>query len=293
MQIMGILNVTPDSFSDGGQWDTVSAAIAHGQEMIDAGATIIDIGGESTRPGADMLDAETEWARIEPVVAELSPLVTVSVDTYHAQTARRAVAAGAHIVNDVTGGNGDPEMFATVAALDCDYILQHGRGNAQTMNSMADYRGDVARVVRDELLTSRDAAIAAGIAEERIILDPGLGFAKVGDQDWNVLAGVCEFLDLGHRVLIGQSRKRFLSGTVAEGTPVTARDTATAVISGILSETDVWAVRVHNVPATMSAIAVHAKLHQASVARTGEEELQHAATRTVSERGWDAARGGA
>lgn len=293
MQVMGILNVTPDSFSDGGKWDTQQAAIAHGQEMIDAGATIIDIGGESTRPGAEILDPETEWARIAPVVTELSTLVTVSVDTYHAQTARRAVQAGAHIVNDVTGGNGDPQMFNAVAELDCAYILQHGRGNAQTMNSLADYRGDVACIVRDELLEARDNAVAAGIDESRIILDPGLGFAKVGDQDWAVLAGISEFLDLGHRVLIGQSRKRFLAGTVDEGAPVTDRDIATAVISGILSETDVWAVRVHNVPATMSAIAAHAKLHQARVARAGEEEIEHLSERTVAERGWDAVRGGA
>ncbi|MEW6867167.1 dihydropteroate synthase [Trueperella pyogenes] len=250
MLVMGILNVTPNSFSDGGQFLQTDAAIDHGRKLIAHGATILDIGGESTRPGAEPVAPAQEWERIADVVAELSDEITVSVDTYHAATARAAVAAGAQIVNDVTGGHGDMDMLATVAELDCDYILQHGRGNAQTMNSLASY-DDVVAEVRSELLASRDAAVAAGIAPKRIILDPGLGFAKVGDHDWRILRGLKAFCGEGHRLLIGQSRKRFL-------TPVTVadeRDVATAVISAMLAQTDVWGVRVHNVAATATAIA--------------------------------------
>lgn len=252
MQIMGILNVTPNSFSDGGRYTDPGLAIEHGRSLVSNGASIIDIGGESTRPGAEPVPAEREWERIADVVEALSPETTVSVDTYHADTAHKAVAAGAHIVNDVTGGQGDPDMFATVAGLDCDYVLQHGRGNARSMNDLATY-DDVVATVREELLASRDAAVAAGIAAERIILDPGLGFAKVGDQDWQVLRGLGAFVGEGHRVLIGQSRKRFL-GPVTVGDH---RDVATAVVSGLLSGTGVWAVRVHNVAATKTALNVH------------------------------------
>ena len=260
MELMGILNVTPDSFSDGGRWASVETAIEHGRQLIRDGATILDIGGASTRPGATILSGEEEWERISDVVATLSKEVTVSVDTYHASTAAACIAAGAHIINDVTGGQGDPDMFATVAGLDCDYILQHGRGNPQTMNALAKYDGDVALVVRDELATSRDRAIAAGIAPERIILDPGLGFAKVGDHDWQVLANLDPILNLGHRVLIGQSRKRFLAQTVPDGAPVLDRDVPTAVLSGLMWDKDVWAVRIHNVAASAAAVAVHRKL---------------------------------
>lgn len=255
MRIMGILNVTPNSFSDGGNFIDPEVAIRHGRRLIEDGARIIDIGGESTRPGAEPVPAEQEWERICDVVATLVKETTVSVDTYHADTARRSVEAGAHIVNDVTGGQGDPRMFATVAELDCRYILQHGRGNAQSMNSLAEYDDGVS-TVREELLASRDAAVAAGIAPERIILDPGLGFAKVGDMDWQVLRGLDAFLDEGHPVLIGQSRKRFLGQVTVGG----ERDVATAVISGLLADRGVWAVRVHNVAATRTAVNVHAAL---------------------------------
>lgn len=262
MEIMGIVNVTPDSFSDGGRWASADAAIAHGLELIEQGATIVDVGGESTRPGAEILGADTEWERIEPVVTELAKHATVSVDTYHADTARRAASAGAHIINDVTGGNGDPDMLATVAKLDGQYILQHGRGNAQTMNAQATYEGDLVWAVRRELLESRDRAVAAGIAPERIILDPGLGFAKLGDQDWEILARIDEFLDLGHPVLVGHSRKRFLGATVPGEHAPQERDSATGVVSAYLATTGVWATRVHNVQASISAIAASTKLDQ-------------------------------
>lgn len=282
MLVMGIVNVTPDSFSDGGRWESAQAAIAHGHELVTQGAEILDIGGESTRPGATQLSPAAEWQRIAPVLAELgggkqlaaqtpsAAGVLVSVDTYHAQTARQAVMAGATIVNDVTGGQGDPQMFATVAELGCDYILQHGRGNGQSMNSLAHYSQHVVLEVREELLRSRDKAVAAGIAAERIILDPGLGFAKMGDQDWGVLAGVADLAHEGHRILIGASRKRFLEPVSRiAGAPAAApdRDLATAVISALLADLPaaeaVWAVRVHNVAASVIARAVVTKMVEA------------------------------
>ena len=264
MKIMGILNVTPDSFSDGGRWDTPQAAIAQGKLLQQQGAEIIDVGGESTRPGAAAISPTQEWGRIAEVVRELSSEITVSVDTYHSETAAAAVAAGAAIVNDVTGGQGDPRMFATIAELDCLYILQHGRGNARTMNSLNNYAGDIVEVVCQELLTQRDAAVEAGIAPERIILDPGLGFAKLGKQDWQVLAGIEKFNSLGHRVLIGQSRKRFLAAVDPDAS-APDRDLATAVLSGILWEKHIWAVRVHNVAASRQAITVHKLLAEQRV----------------------------
>ncbi|WP_216395394.1 dihydropteroate synthase [Arcanobacterium phocae] len=264
MHIMGIVNVTPDSFSDGGKWESASEAIAHGIELMNQGATIIDVGGESTRPGARALEWDEEWGRIENVVRELSAQgqergVVVSVDTYHARTAQLAVQAGATIVNDVTGGRGDSAMFATVAELGCDYILQHSRGTSQTMNALATYN-DVATDVRDELVAARDRAVAAGIAPERIILDPGLGFAKMGDDDWQIVAGIEQFTSLGHRVLIGASRKRFIGRLV--GDDVAERDLSTGIVSGYVAQHGVWAVRVHNVRASALVLATLNKIQQ-------------------------------
>lgn len=296
MELMGILNVTPDSFSDGGRFVAVDAAIAHGHQMVEDGATIIDVGGESTRPGAVPLTADEEWARIADVIRELAGAgYCISVDTYHASTARRAIESGAQIVNDVTGGRGDSQMFRTVADLECDYILQHNRGDAGTRDDLAVYDGDVAEIVANELLQAKGRAEEAGIAVERIILDPGLGFNKVGDHDWEVLAGITGLMDLGHRVLVGASRKRFLAGVALHDTADVAlhdtadharndtadhartdtadhartdtagplahpRDLPTAVISAYLQQCGVWGVRVHNVPATASAIAVAHKI---------------------------------
>ncbi len=261
-QVMGILNVTPDSFSDGGAWDNAQAAIAHGLSLISAGATIIDIGGESTRLGARAVDPQTEWERIALPVKHLAEQVTVSVDTYHAQTAIKAVEAGAQIINDVTGGRADAQMFATVAELGCDYVLQHSRGNSQTMNDLASYPQGVVAEVIAELLAQREKALAAGIKVEQIILDPGLGFAKLGEQDWELLAGIEQLQALGHRVLVGPSRKRFVMAIAgAESTPV-QRDTATAMLAGWLSQQNVWAVRVHNVSASVQAINAIAKINR-------------------------------
>ena len=284
MQIMGIVNVTPDSFSDGGLWATPESAVRHARELINEGAQILDIGGESTRPGATLLSSDEEWQRIEAVIAQLlsekampaevgraqagpyqsDSRVLISVDTYHARTAQRAASIGATIINDVTGGQGDPDMFATVAELNIDYVLQHGRGNGQTMNSLAHYEHFVAVDVRDELLRARDQAVQAGIDPERIILDPGLGFAKLGTQDWDLLAGLDLITAEGHRVLVGASRKRFITGVSQPiGEKPEDRDLATAVISGLLAEANVWAVRVHNVAASAVAVRVHGELARA------------------------------
>lgn len=262
MEIMGIVNVTPDSFSDGGKWAAAEDAIAHGRELVAQGATILDIGGESTRPGATMLTPEEEWARIAPVIEALAGEVTISVDTYHAATARNAIEAGANIINDVTGGQADPTMFSTVAALGVPYILQHGRGNGQSMNSLAVYDGDLVTIVKSELSQQLQLAKGAGIADSNIILDPGLGFAKVGEQDWEVLARWKEIEELGYPVLIGQSRKRFLAATMPTEHTAVERDTATAAVSGIMWEQGAWGVRVHNVAATVSAVAVHQQLRK-------------------------------
>lgn len=279
MHLMGIINVTPDSFSDGGFWDHAELAIARGHELVKQGATILDIGGESTRPGATALSADEEWKRIEPVLNALAggrALPTgssgpcgalISVDTYHASTARRAYEAGATIINDVTGGRGDCAMFATVAELGCDYILQHSRGPAASSNEYATYSDHVAVQVREELLAARDEAVEAGIAPERIILDPGLGFSKVGDHDWDALAGISDIAKKsGHRLLIGPSRKRFLAEVSAPiGSAATDRDIATAALCSHLALAcdNIWAVRVHNIADTAVALNVAKKYQYA------------------------------
>ena len=265
MLLMGIINATPDSFSDGGQWAQADRAIEHGRELIAQGAHILDIGGESTRPGATALSADQEWERVAPVIEGLASSGTqLSIDTYHAVTAQRAVAAGVTIVNDVTGGTGDPAMFATVAELGVDYVLQHTRGTPETMNSLAHYSRPVADEVRSELLARRDAAVAAGIDPERIVLDPGLGFAKVGEHDWQLLAGLDALMGEGHRVLVGPSRKRFLAAVVHDwhdciGSRI-ERDVATAAIAAWLESRGIWAVRVHNVAAARVAAATWERL---------------------------------
>ena len=244
---MGILNVTPDSFSDGGSFCDPGAALAHADHLIATGATIIDVGGESTRPGATPVDPDTEWARISPVITGLVDRggVTISVDTYHAETARRAADAGAHIINDVTGGRVDPDMLSVVAKTGLDYVLQHSRGPASSTNEQARYT-DIAREVRRELADQLARATGAGICRDRIILDPGLGFSKVGTQDWEVLAQLEQIASLGGRFLVGHSRKRFLPAD---------KDVATAIVSALLAGS-VWAVRVHNVELTALAISI-------------------------------------
>ena len=246
MLVMGILNVTPDSFADGGQHYEASLAIAHGLEMIDDGVDIIDVGGESTRPGADRVTEEEEQARVIPVIRELANMgVVISVDTMRASTAKLAVEAGATIVNDVSGGAADPDMFSTVAELGCKYTLMHWRGHSKDMNEKAIY-GDVVADVIAEVTVQLDKALAAGIRRENIILDPGIGFAKDAQHNWEVLNRIDEFVALGYPVLIGHSRKRFLGGDHPD-----EREEATVKVTQSLVGTGIWAVRVHGVKANV------------------------------------------
>lgn len=259
--VMGILNVTPDSFSDGGMWTDIDSAIQRGYHLLHQGADIIDIGGESSRPGALPLSHEDEWDRIGAVVRALSQAgAAVSVDTYHADTARRAVEAGAVIVNDITGGKGDPAMFATIAALGCAYILQHTRGTPDTMESLANYES-VAKEVAAELADSTRQAVAAGVNRSNIIVDPGFGFAKDSDHNWD-LAAHLEIEALGQPILIGVSRKRFLE-EVSEGTDPRSRDDATAALSTYFATRGVWGVRVHEVAASRAGIRTADRLRRA------------------------------
>ena len=246
MLVMGILNVTPDSFADGGLNIDTQIAIARGFEMIDEGVDIIDVGGESTRPGADRVSEEEEQARVLPVIRALAESnVAISIDTMRASTARLAVEAGANIVNDVSGGAADPDMFATVAELGCKYTLMHWRGHSKDMNTKAVY-GDVVVEVIAEVTMQLDKALAAGIRRENIILDPGIGFAKDPEHNWEILNRIEEFVVLGYPVLIGHSRKRFLGGDSPDG-----REEATVSVTQSLVGKGIWGVRVHGVKANV------------------------------------------
>jgi dihydropteroate synthase len=248
MLVMGILNVTPDSFSDGGRHFETSQAIARGLEMISEGVDIIDVGGESTRPGADRVTEEEEQSRVLPIIEELSRQnILISVDTMRASTAKLAVQAGASIVNDVSGGAADPEMFTTIASLGCKYSLMHWRGYSKDMNTKAIY-GDVVADVIQEVTIQLDKALAAGIKRENIILDPGIGFAKDADHNWEILQRIDEFVALGYPVLIGHSRKRFLGGDDPDN-----RESATVQVTQSLVGRGIWAVRVHGVKANVEA----------------------------------------
>jgi len=242
MLVMGILNVTPDSFADGGRHFTFEHAVQRGLQMIEEGVDIIDVGGESTRPGAERVSEEEELRRVVPVIKALAGKgAEISVDTMRASTAKIAVEAGATIVNDVSGGAADPAMFETVAALGCKYTLMHWRGHSKDMNSLAQY-GDVVEDVISEVTIQLDKAIAAGIKRENIILDPGLGFAKDADHNWEILNRLDEFVALGYPVLIGHSRKRFIGGETPDD-----REAGTLEISKSLVGKGIWAVRVHSV----------------------------------------------
>jgi dihydropteroate synthase len=261
--IWGIVNVTTDSFSDGGRYLDPERAVAHGLALRDAGAAVLDVGGESTRPGAKRVEPAVEQERVLPVIEELARRgIAVSIDTLNASTAAAAVRAGARIVNDVSGGLADPEMRAAVAESAADFVIGHWRGPSSDMYARAAYTR-VAREVAGELRERVGEAAAAGIAPSRIIVDPGIGFAKAGAQNWDVLRGLKEITGLGHRVLIGTSRKRFLAealrqaqGTGNEDVSEQRRDLATAVTSALAVRYDVWAVRVHDVAATRDALAI-------------------------------------
>lgn len=254
--VMGIVNVTPDSFSDGGRFLDPDVAIAHARSLRAQGADMLDVGGESTRPGAERVAPRVEQQRVLPVVEALaSEGLIVSVDTMNATTARAAVAAGARIVNDVSGGMADPDMLAAVADTDADIALGHWRGPSAEMYARAEYDDVVAEVLA-ELQERVDAAETAGIPRARIVVDPGIGFGKRGEQNWQVLRALPRLSGLGCRVLIGTSRKRFLAEALGGDADVGRRDLATAVTSVLADRAGAWAVRVHDVPTTRDALAV-------------------------------------
>jgi dihydropteroate synthase len=254
--VMGILNVTPDSFSDGGRWASTDAAIAHAFQLTAQGADLIDVGGESTRPGAARVAPADEQGRVVPVIAELARQgITVSVDTLNSETAQAAAAAGATIVNDVSGGLADPLMASVAARTGLTYIAMHWRGHAQEMDALAQYR-NVVTEVRDELAARVAALVAAGMSRDKIVLDPGLGFAKRAGHNWELLAHLDAFDELGLPVMVGASRKRFLSEVTDADAPIAARDLPTAVISVLAAQAGAWAVRVHDVAGTRQALTV-------------------------------------
>lgn len=261
--VMGVLNVTPDSFSDGGRWHDRDAAIAHGLALAAEGADLVDVGGESTRPGSDRVDADVELGRVLPVVSALATRgVRVSVDTTRAAVAAACVGAGAQWVNDVSGGLADPDMLPTVASLGVGYVAMHWRAHAARMQDLAHY-DDVVADVAAELAGRRDAALAAGIARDRLVLDPGIGFAKTAEHNWQLLRGLDALEALGQPLLVGVSRKRFLGELLAdaEGPREPAgRDDATLAVTALLARRGVWGVRTHSVRAQRDAIAVAARL---------------------------------
>jgi dihydropteroate synthase len=264
--IMGVINITPDSFSDGGQFLDSNEAVKHALELVREGANIIDLGGESTRPGALRVKIDEEQARVLPVIEALmqnaefkASGAIISIDTMNAQTAALAVAAGAKIVNDVSGGLADEQMFAELKNLNCKFIVSHWRGFSETMDSMNNYTS-VAKDVAQELIERVAKAEAAGISRDRLIIDPGLGFAKDIAQNWHLVARLDELEKLELPILVGASRKRFLAGALepqdAAGVSNQRRDLATAVLTALLLQRKLWGVRVHNVATTLDAIKV-------------------------------------
>ncbi len=269
--LMGVLNVTPDSFSDGGEFLNPASALEQASLMVGQGAQIIDVGGESTRPGAQRISMQDEQDRVLPVIAKIKAEfdVLVSIDTMNSKTARLAVQAGADIVNDISGGLADPQMFASIQDLECQYILGHWRGHSDQMDSLASY-SDVAREVVAELAEQVSMAVASGISRDRIVVDPGLGFAKDIHHNWDLVNRLDELEALGLPVLVGASRKRFLAHALNAIDPASVsmprRDVATAVLTALLLQRKLWGVRVHEIQGTKDAIAVVAAL------KAGQEE---------------------
>ena len=265
---MGVVNVTPDSFSDGGRYADLEAAVLHAVALRADGADLIDIGGESTRPGAERVDWQTECARVLPVIEALADQgVRMSIDTTRARVAAAAIAAGAEIVNDVSGGLADPDMAAVVADARVTWVLMHWRGHSRDMQALATY-DDVVAEVRDELRGRADAAIAAGVDPAKIILDPGLGFAKRAEHNWRLSAHLPDLMALGFPVLVGASRKSYLGLLLADAEgrprPTAEREAATVATSVLAAQAGVWGVRVHDVRATVDALKVLAatRAHQ-------------------------------
>ncbi|HEY5788000.1 MAG TPA: dihydropteroate synthase [Microlunatus sp.] len=264
--VMGVVNVTPDSFSDGGEWLDPDDAIAHGLELLAEGADLVDVGGESTRPGAVRPTQEVELARVIPVIGALAGAGgLVSVDTMRPEVAERAVRAGARMINDVSGGRAEPEMLPTVARLGVPYVCMHWRGHATDMQSRASYT-DLAAEVTSELAEQVEAARAAGIRGDRLVLDPGFGFAKTGEHNWELLNRLDELDALGLPILYGLSRKTFLGSLLAapDGTqrPARQRDDASLALTTLLARRRVWAVRVHRVRPNVDAVAVVERLRR-------------------------------
>ncbi len=263
--VMGVLNVTPDSFSDGGRHADAAAAVAHGVALHAEGADLVDVGGESTRPGAGRVTADEERSRVLPVIRGLAGAgVPVSVDTMRASVASAAVAEGAVLVNDVSGGLADPAMLGEVARLGVPYVLMHWRGHSATMQQRTQY-ADVVADVTAELARQRDAAVAAGIDPGRLALDPGIGFAKTAEQNWTVLASLRQLDELGHPVVVATSRKRFLGELLADADaggalrPPGERDDATTATSALAAAAGAWCVRVHAVRGSADAVRVAAR----------------------------------
>ena len=260
--VMGVINVTPDSFSDGGRWFEPGAAVRHGLGLLADGADLVDVGGESTRPGAERVPVDTELARVLPVIEALvAEGAVVSIDTTRARVARAAVERGALVINDVSGGLADPEMRAVVAATGAVYVAMHWRGHADVMDSL-DVYDDVVADVRRELADRLDELRAAGVRDEQVVLDPGLGFAKPGSSNWPLLAHLDALTSLGRPVLVGASRKRFLghllAGPDGELAAPLARDDATTAVSALAAAAGAWCVRVHEVKGSADAVRVAA-----------------------------------
>ena len=260
---MGVVNVTPDSFSDGGKWLDADTAVRHGLDLVEQGADIVDVGGESTRPGAIRIDTDEELRRVIPVVTGLVEHgVTVSVDTMRAEVAERALDAGAVLINDVSGGRADERMTQVAASTGVPIVIMHWRGHSDGMQDLTQY-DDVVKDVVDELGRQVDAALEAGVRPDQVVVDPGLGFSKTGDQNWTVLAHLEAFMALDYPLLVAASRKRFLGELLADGDelrPTDQREAATAAISTLAALAGAWCVRVHEPAATADAVRVVARL---------------------------------
>ena len=269
VRLMGIVNVTPDSFSDGGRYVETDAAIAHGRRLLDEGAAILDVGGESTRPGATRPLVEEELARVVPVIAALAGEgAVVSVDTMRSQVALAAIDAGAAMVNDVSGGLADPAILDVVAESEASYVAMHWRGHADRMQTLASYDepGGVVDAVVRELGERVEAVRAAGVSDDRLVLDPGLGFAKTAEHNWALVAGLDRLRAIGFPLLVGGSRKSFLGSLLADRAgrprPVTDREAASTALTVLLAQRGVWGIRVHDVRASADALAVLDRLQQ-------------------------------
>jgi len=268
-KIMGVLNITPDSFSDGNQYTSLESALDQAKLLSMTGADIIDVGGESTRPGATRVSVEEEQSRVIPVIREIAKLglAQISIDTMNAATAKAAVEAGASIINDVSGGLADPEMFAVAAETQAQLVISHWRGHSTLMDDLNQYQ-DIAKDVARELSERVDMAISHGVAKDKIVIDPGLGFAKDMKQNWELVARLDELEKLGLPILVGASRKRFIAGVLDGEEPSSVgnerRDMATAVLTALLLQRRLWGVRVHNTLATLDAINIVQALRDGS-----------------------------